>query len=402
MSKRRLTAFVIVMALFLCAAAPVSAAALEPEELICRMINYYYHHQQAAAEDIACLNEELASADPQLAEKWERIFGYWTWANEEMEIIPEVLPDGLPDDDSLCIVVLGYALLPNGDMQDELIGRLEVALASAQKYPNAYIACTGGGTASREPDATEADRMAQWLLEQGIPEERIIVENQSRDTSQNARFTLDILSSQYPGVENLAVITSDYHLPRGTLLFYAQAQLSSDDPLEIVAGAAYEAGRGDSESMNLQASAVAKLAGVSIADMEAPTLSRLTSISVSGPTEYAHNSSPALTVTAHYDSGLTRDITDEATVTGFHSDTPGPQTISVSFREYGAEMEVLILPPPTEEPTTAPTEGPPETEPPAPQQTSDSGKPLLIPISAWTALLVLLVVLLVIKKIRRR
>lgn len=51
----------------------------------------------------------------------------------------DVLPDGLPDTDELCIVVLGFQLNPDGSMRDELINRLNVALRSAEKYPNAYI-----------------------------------------------------------------------------------------------------------------------------------------------------------------------------------------------------------------------------------------------------------------------
>lgn len=42
-------------------------------------------------------------------------------------------------------------------MQPELVGRLETALASAQKYPNSYILVTGGvkknGWTEGDPDA---------------------------------------------------------------------------------------------------------------------------------------------------------------------------------------------------------------------------------------------------------
>lgn len=75
----------------------------------------------------------------------------------------DVLPDGLPDTDELCIVVLGFQLNPDGSMRDELINRLNVALRSAEKYPNAYIVCTGGGTASGNASATEAGEMATLI-----------------------------------------------------------------------------------------------------------------------------------------------------------------------------------------------------------------------------------------------
>ena len=62
-------------------------------------------------------------------------------------------------------------------------------LASAQKYPNAYVAVTGGGTAKNNPNATEADQMAAWMIANGLDENRLIVENKSKSTVQNAQFT---------------------------------------------------------------------------------------------------------------------------------------------------------------------------------------------------------------------
>ncbi len=113
----------------------------------------------------------------------------------------DVLPDGLPDADELCIVVLGFQLNPDGSMKDELVHRLTVALESTKKYPNSYIVCTGGGTAAENESATEADEMAKWLINQGVDTGRIIVEDNSITTAQNAIFTYDILTSKYPSVK---------------------------------------------------------------------------------------------------------------------------------------------------------------------------------------------------------
>ena len=59
------------------------------------------------------------------------------------------------------MVVLGYQLNADGTMRDELLERLRVAKASAEKYPNAYIVCTGGPTAYEDKTVTEAGRMAE-------------------------------------------------------------------------------------------------------------------------------------------------------------------------------------------------------------------------------------------------
>jgi uncharacterized SAM-binding protein YcdF (DUF218 family) len=149
-------------------------------------------------------------------------------------------------------------------MKDELIERLNVALRSLEKYQNAYVVCTGGGTASENASATEAGEMAKWLMEQGIEKERIIVEDHSITTAQNAIFTYDILTSLYPSVKKLAIISSDYHIATGELLFEAEAILRANAPgnekLEVISNAAWSAPSGSLSSM-FQAGALIELSG---------------------------------------------------------------------------------------------------------------------------------------------
>lgn len=129
------------------------------DEIISDLIAYYANYQDKAITDIERLVADLKEIDPVKGEAWEKIMNYWIYVNRDMVVNRDVAPDGLVNDDSLCFVVLGFQLNPDGTMKDELIGRLTVALESAKKYPNAYVACTGGGTASENPNATEADQM---------------------------------------------------------------------------------------------------------------------------------------------------------------------------------------------------------------------------------------------------
>ena len=114
---------------------------------------------------------DLAALDPALGDKWSQIMDLW----DAPVTICEELPDGLPEDDTLCLVVLGFQLNPDGSMREELIERLNVALAASEKYPNALIVCTGGGTAAEDQTATEAGKMAEWLEEHGVDPSRFIV-----------------------------------------------------------------------------------------------------------------------------------------------------------------------------------------------------------------------------------
>ena len=197
----------------------------------------------------------LASLDPSLGEKWTRIMDLW----EAPVTVNTKLPDGFPEDDSLCLVGLGFQLNPDGTMRDELVERLKVMLSASENYPNAIIVCTGGGTAADDPTATEAGRMAEWLEAQGVDPSRLIVEDHSLTTAQNAIYTIDILSDKTPQVRQIAIISSDYHIATGTLLFGAEAILRDSD-IEVVSNAAWHAPSGSLSAM-FQAGALIELSG---------------------------------------------------------------------------------------------------------------------------------------------
>ena len=149
-------------------------------------------------------------------------------------------------------------------MKDELIERLTVARASAEKYPNAIVVCTGGGTAAENPDVTEAGEMAKWLTEKGVDPQRVIVEDQSLTTAQNAIFTRQILTEQYPQVRQLVIISSDYHIATGTLLFGAEETIKTEEAgketMTVVSNAAWHAPSGSLSTM-FQAGALIELSG---------------------------------------------------------------------------------------------------------------------------------------------
>ena len=197
----------------------------------------------------------LSSVDPALGKKWTHIMDLW----EAPVTISDELPDGLPGDDSLCLVALGFQLNPDGTMREELIGRLNVVLAASEKYPNAFIACTGGGTAAEDETATEAGRMAEWLEAHGIDPARLIVEDRSLTTAQNAIYTFDILEEKYPQVAQIAIVSSDYHIATGILLFSAEAILR-DSGVQVDGNAAWHAPGGSLSTM-FQAGALIELSG---------------------------------------------------------------------------------------------------------------------------------------------
>jgi len=234
------------------------------QKLIEEMTVSYGAYGEKANDRIDTLLAELSSLDPSAGIRWTNIMDIWRSPDLGQPLNYDVLPDGLPDTNELCIVVLGFQLNPDGSMKPELIERLTVALNSAKKYPKAYIVCTGGGTAAANKSATESGEMAKWLEGQGIEKDRIIVEDNSITTSQNAIFTYDILTSRYPSVKKIAIVSSDYHIATGELLFRAEAILRANTPgnerLEVVSNAAWKAPAGTLSTM-FQAGALIELSG---------------------------------------------------------------------------------------------------------------------------------------------
>ena len=261
----------IVALLLACSALGMFSAGAEEREtpetalsIIEEAVVNYGAYGDAARQQNDALMAKARALDAGLAGKWERIMELWKTVCQGVEIHRDILPDDLNDTDALCLVVLGFQLNPDGSMKDELIERLKVAKACTQKYPHALIVCTGGGTAADNPSATEAGKMGEWLVENGVSAHRVIVEDQSLTTAQNAMYTYQILKEKHPQVREIAIISSDYHIATGALLFGAEAILLSEgagqEDYAIVSNAAYAAPSGSLSSM-FQAGALIELAG---------------------------------------------------------------------------------------------------------------------------------------------
>lgn len=246
--KRPIALLLILLLLLPCAAiaaetltqAPTQAPAQVPEALIESAVTLYGKNGPAGYGEVEAVLETLTASDADKGARWGTILSCWRMLEEAGTA--EALPEGLPGDASLCIVVLGYQLNEDGTMREELYRRLRVALACAAQYPNAYILCTGGHTASKAEKASEGKRMADWLIKHGVEKERVIAETRSLSTVQNALCTLDILTADYPFVTSLAVISSDYHVCAGAVLLEAASVLSAptlaEAPFHVLACAA--------------------------------------------------------------------------------------------------------------------------------------------------------------------
>ena len=191
------------------------------DNIIEDIITYHGCYGDKADAKVDELLAELAKLDSRQGALWTDIMKYWNYANTGLTVNIDRLPDDLPTGDNLALAVLGFELNDDGTMQDELIGRLTVALNCAKQYPNAFVICTGGGTAKNNPDVTEGGLMGEWMLGHGLDPERLIVENKSLTTAENASNSYDIILKDYPQIDSIVVISSNYHIAWGSLLFEA-------------------------------------------------------------------------------------------------------------------------------------------------------------------------------------
>ena len=73
----------------------------------------------------------------------------------------------------------------------------------------------------------EANLLAAQAISSGVPQDRIVIEDQAQNSIENALNCLPILQSSK--IQHITLVTSDYHMPRCRLLFEAVLQGTAID-----------------------------------------------------------------------------------------------------------------------------------------------------------------------------
>lgn len=112
------------------------------------------------------------------------------------------------------VIVLGAAVhgtKPSLALQN----RLNLAADYLRENENC-IAILSGGMGPQEKIA-EAEAMRVYLLEQGISEERIVMEKEARSTYENFLYSRKILEERFPEGYTAIFATNDFHIFRGKI-----------------------------------------------------------------------------------------------------------------------------------------------------------------------------------------
>jgi len=109
---------------------------------------------------------------------------------------------------------------PRGEVAlNEAAERLTAMAELVRRYPQARIVFSGGSGRLIYDGATEAALAVRLFESFGIAKQRVILENKSRDTDENARYTKDLLHPQ--AGERWLIVTSAHHMPRAIGSFRA-------------------------------------------------------------------------------------------------------------------------------------------------------------------------------------
>ena len=128
-----------------------------------------------------------------------------------------------PPHDRDYLIILGCCIRDDGTLTPILRGRADAAI----KFEREQFAATGkhakfvpsGGQGADEV-ISESEAMKRYLMEQGYPEEQIVMEDKSVNTDQNIKFSRDRIMEDAGTLEGIKAgfATTNYHIFRGYIL----------------------------------------------------------------------------------------------------------------------------------------------------------------------------------------
>jgi uncharacterized SAM-binding protein YcdF (DUF218 family) len=124
------------------------------------------------------------------------------------------------------IIILGGSVMPQ---QSEAWGQLETnqfaerliaGVSLSRRYPSARVVFTGGSASIFPGRPTEADMVRDYFVEEGISEQRLVMEKLARNTAENASFSKKLIDPK--AGEKWVLVTTAFHMPRSIGLFCQQ------------------------------------------------------------------------------------------------------------------------------------------------------------------------------------
>lgn len=128
------------------------------------------------------------------------------------------------------ILVLGAGLRDGTIPTATLRGRLDAAIECLKENNSSYIVLSGGQ--GDDEDLPESHAMSKYLQEKGVDKDRIILEDESRDTNQNFKYSKEkIKEHSHKSLDQISVkiVTTDFHAFRSSILAKKNGYINFDN-----------------------------------------------------------------------------------------------------------------------------------------------------------------------------
>jgi uncharacterized SAM-binding protein YcdF (DUF218 family) len=114
------------------------------------------------------------------------------------------------------VVVLGSGLQGGGRVSPLLASRLDRGMVVFNRLASDPLLIVSGGKGSDE-QVSEATAMSAYVVSRGVPESRVVLEDQSRTTEENLIYSKAIMERLHPGY-SCVIVTSNFHVFRAAML----------------------------------------------------------------------------------------------------------------------------------------------------------------------------------------
>ena len=112
----------------------------------------------------------------------------------------------------LAVLVLGAGVQASGCLTSSSLQRIHFGHRIWQRLPNALFLFAEGGMGQYQV----SQAVHEHLVRLGIPQERVVLEAESRNTQQNLKLCVPLLRSR--GVSEVVLVTTERHVPRAYLV----------------------------------------------------------------------------------------------------------------------------------------------------------------------------------------
>ena len=126
----------------------------------------------------------------------------------------------VPKFDKDCIIILGCKIKKDGSLTKLLKGRVDRAIEFSkmqkEKVGKDILFVVSGGKGNDEV-ISEAQAMKNYLIEQGIKKDNILIEDKSSNTFENIKFSNKLINDKINNAK-MAFSTTNYHVFRAGII----------------------------------------------------------------------------------------------------------------------------------------------------------------------------------------